>query len=136
MLQPLVRRVSRLDAKLVAATQAIDEARHVEVFSRYLEEKLGGKYQICRPLQDLMNAIISDGRWDIIYLGMQIMVEGLALATFGLLQRLTSEPLLKSMLRLVMADESRHVAFGMLSLGSFYGELSDGEIRERQSFAL
>ncbi|HYI63242.1 MAG TPA: ferritin-like domain-containing protein, partial [Acidimicrobiales bacterium] len=79
--------------------------------------------------------IISDNRWDMTYLGMQIMVEGLALAAFGFIHQLTTEPLLKKLLRYVMADEARHVAFGVLSLQEFYQELSSAEIRERQEFA-
>src|SRR5438105_2122893 len=69
------------------------------------------------------------------YLGMQIMVEGLALAAFGFIQQMTTEPLLKQLLRYVMSDEARHVAFGVLSLQEYYQELSGPEIRERQEFA-
>ena len=69
------------------------------------------------------------------YLGMQIMVEGLALAAFGFMHQLTDEPLLKQLLRYVMSDEARHVAFGVLSLKEYYAELSDAEMRERQEFA-
>ena len=69
------------------------------------------------------------------YLGMQIMVEGLALAAFGFIHMMTTEPLLKQLLRYVMSDEARHVAFGVLSLKEYYAELSGPEIRERQEFA-
>ena len=69
------------------------------------------------------------------YLGMQIMVEGLALAAFGFMHQMTTEPLLKQLLRYVMSDESRHVAFGVLSLQEYYDQLSAAEIRERQEFA-
>ena len=69
------------------------------------------------------------------YLGMQIMVEGLALAAFGFIHQLTTEPLLKQLLRYVMSDEARHVAFGVLSLKEYYAELTRAEIRERQEFA-
>ena len=79
--------------------------------------------------------IISDSRWDMTYLGMQVMVEGLALAAFGFMHQMTTEPLLKQMLRYVMSDEARHVAFGVLSLQDYYKELSDPEIFERQQFA-
>ena len=83
----------------------------------------------------LLEDIIGDSRWDMTYLGMQIMVEGLALAAFGFIHQLTSEPLLKQLLKLVMADEARHVAFGVLSLKEYYAELTDVELRERQEFA-
>ncbi|MCB1038009.1 MAG: ferritin-like domain-containing protein, partial [Acidimicrobiales bacterium] len=66
---------------------------------------------------------------------MQIMVEGLALAAFGLMHMVTPEPLLKQLLRYVMSDEARHVAFGVLSLKEYYEELTFDEIRERQEFA-
>ncbi|MCC6340080.1 MAG: ferritin-like domain-containing protein [Acidimicrobiia bacterium] len=131
----IVETVPWIDAKYYAATQVMDEARHVEVFSRYLDEKLSGHYPINVHLQMLLDDIIADGRWDMTYLGMQIMVEGLALAAFGFIHQMTTEPLLKKMLRYVMADEARHVAFGVLSLKEYYHELSGPEIRERQEFA-
>ena len=129
------RRCPWIDAKYYAATQVVDEARHVEVFSRYLDEKLSGHYAVNGHLKNLLDEIIADSRWDMTYLGMQIMVEGLALAAFGFLHQLTDEPLLKQMLRYVMADEARHVAFGVLSLQELYTELSAAELRERQEFA-
>ena len=92
-------------------------------------------YPINAHLKMLLDDIIADSRWDMTYLGMQIMVEGLALAAFGFMQAMTTEPLLKQLLRYVMADEARHVAFGVLSLQDFYQELSGPEIRERQEFA-
>jgi hypothetical protein len=124
-----------IDAKYYAATQVMDEARHVEVFGRYLEDKMGGAYPINPHLKHLLDDIIHDTRWDITYLGMQIMVEGLALAAFGFMHQMTTEPLLKQLLRYVMSDESRHVAFGVLSLQEYYQQLSAGELRERQEFA-
>ncbi|MBU6201381.1 MAG: ferritin-like domain-containing protein [Acidobacteria bacterium] len=123
------------DAKLYASTQVVDEARHVEVFARYLDEKLGGGYQINSHLGMLLDDVVKDARWDMTYLGMQIMVEGLALAAFGFLHQLTSEPLLKHLLRYVMSDEARHVAFGVLSLKEVYEHMSDAEMKERQEFA-
>jgi hypothetical protein len=124
-----------IDAKYYAATQVMDEARHVEVFGRYINEKTNGAYPISPQLGSLLDDIIADGRWDITYLGMQIMVEGLALAAFGFMHMLTTEPLLKKLLRYVMSDEARHVAFGVLSLKEFYEGLGEAEIRERQEFA-
>ena len=123
------------DAKLYASTQVVDEARHVEVFARYLNEKMGGGYQVNTHLRLLLDDIINDSRWDMTYLGMQIMVEGLALAAFGFLHATTNEPLLKTLLRYVMSDEARHVAFGVLSLQEVYREMSDKEMKDRQEFA-
>ena len=131
----IVETVPWYDAKLYASTQVVDEARHVEVFARYLDEKLEGGYPINAHLGLLLDDIVRDSRWDLTYLGMQIMVEGLALAAFGYLHQLTGEPLLKKLLRYVMSDEARHVAFGVLSLKEVYDGMSDAEIMERQEFA-
>src|SRR5438067_7371846 len=120
----IVETVPWIDAKYYAATQVMDEARHVEVFAKYLDEKLSGHYPINAHLGLLLDDILYDSRWDMTYLGMQIMVEGLALAAFGFLHQMTSEPLLKQLLRYVMSDEARHVAFGVLSLQEYYTELS------------
>ncbi|MDP9402564.1 MAG: ferritin-like domain-containing protein [Actinomycetota bacterium] len=130
----IVESVPWMDAKYYAATQVMDEARHVEVFAKYLD-KLSGHYPINAHLKLLLDDIISDSRWDMTYLGMQIMVEGLALAAFGFIHQLTSEPLLKQLLRYVMSDEARHVAFGVLTLQDYYAELTAAEVRERQEFA-
>ena len=123
------------DAKLYASTQVVDEARHVEVFARYLDEKMGGGYQVNAHLRMLLDDIVNDSRWDMTYLGMQVMVEGLALAAFGYLHQLTGEPLLKQLLRYVMSDEARHVAFGVLSLKEVYEGMTDVELKDRQEFA-
>src|SRR4249919_4036280 len=131
----VVETVPWIDAKYYAATQVMDEARHVEVFAKYLDEKLSGHYPINAHLKLLLDDIIADSRWDMTYLGMQIMVEGLALAAFGFIHQMTTEPLLKQLLRYVMSDEARHVAFGVLSLQEYYKQLSGAEMKDRQEFA-
>ena len=131
----IVETVPWIDAKYYAATQVMDEARHVEVFAKYLDDKLSGHYAINAHLGLLLDDIIEDPRWDMTYLGMQIMVEGLALAAFGFMHQLTTEPLLKQLLRYVMSDEARHVAFGVISLQEYYNELTSAELLERQEFA-
>jgi hypothetical protein len=131
----IVETVPWIDAKYYASTQVMDEARHVEVFSKYLDTKLSGHYPMNAHLGLLLDDIVTDSRWDMTYLGMQIMVEGLALAAFGFMHMMTTEPLLKQLLRYVMSDEARHVAFGVLSLKEYYAELTDAEMRERQEFA-
>ncbi len=131
----IVETVPWIDAKYYASTQVVDEARHVEVFAQYLDQKMGGiNYPVNHHLKALLDDIIEDSRWDITYLGMQIMVEGLALAAFGFMHQTTEEPLLKKLLRYVMSDEARHVAFGVLSLQEIYKDMDAKEIRERQEF--
>ena len=121
----IVETVPWIDAKYYASTQVMDEARHVEVFARYLDDKLSGHYPINAHLKLLLDDIVNDSRWDMTYLGMQIMVEGLALAAFGFIHQLTRRPCSSSCCRYVMSDEARHVAFNVLSLKEYYAELTD-----------
>jgi hypothetical protein len=132
----IVETVPWIDAKYYAATQTMDEARHTEVFAKYLHSKVGGAYPMSPFLEEQITALIEDSRWDIAYLGMQIVIESLALAAFGDMLRRTTEPLLKKLLRYIMSDEARHVAFGVLSLKEFYTELSEAELKDRQEFLI
>ncbi|NIR99385.1 MAG: ferritin, partial [Gammaproteobacteria bacterium] len=70
-----------MDGKLYASSQVFDEARHVEVFARYAEEKLDELYPCTQNLFNLMQAITVESRWDFKFLGMQLIVEGLAIAS-------------------------------------------------------
>jgi len=130
----LVDAVPWVDAKYYAATQTMDEARHTEVFARYLTEKLGEPYPMSPYLEGQITTLIEDSRWDIAYLGMQIVIESLALAAFGDMLRRIDEPLLHQLLRYVLADEARHVAFGVLSLQELYRGLTEAELKDRQEF--
>ena len=128
--------VQFFDGKLYGATQVMDEGRHVEVFSRYLDEKLGRLYQINDNLYVLIDSLMTDSRWDMKFLGMQIMIEGLALGAFGTLYRQTREPLLKQLLRMVIQDEARHVHYGVVALRDHIrDELSARERAEREDWA-
>ena len=133
----IVQQVPWEEAKFYAANQVADEARHVEVYHRYLTEKLGRSFEVNPHLQSLLDQIISDSRWDVTYLGMQIMVEGLALAAFGMVKlQLPDEPLIQDITTRIMGDEARHVAFGVLSLEGIYAEMSASELREREDFII
>jgi len=131
----LVSAIPNIDAKFYAAQQAVDEARHVEVYEIYLHDKMEKEYPCNPELKTLLDQIMSSSDWDIKYLGMQILVEGLALAAFGLQNQVTTEPLIKDITTRIMQDESRHVAFGVLSLRDFYSEMSDSELAVREEFA-
>ena len=130
----LVVTVPDYEAKLYASTQVMDEARHVEVYDRYLHEKIGFSYPVSPHLKSLLDLILMDGRWDMKLLGMQIMVEGLALAAFGMIRDVVTEPLIKKLTTYVMQDEARHVAFGILSLKSYYDDMKESERLEREDF--
>jgi hypothetical protein len=112
----------------------MDEARHVEVYRRFIQEKLGNEYDVNPELKKLLDQILTDSRWDMKLLGMQIIVEGLALAAFGTLRDTTTNPLLRDLTAAVMEDESRHVAYGVLSLREYCSDLSEAEKTEREEF--
>ena len=132
----IVQSVPDIDCKFYAATQVMDEARHCETYSRYLREKVELAYPINPNLKALLNDVVADPRWDMTCLGMQIMIEGLALAAFALIRDFSEEPLAKAINAYVMQDEARHVAFGRLSLRDFYPQLTQAERDEREEFVV
>src|SRR6266540_911859 len=132
----IVQTVPHVDSKFYAATQVMDEARHMETYSRYLREKIEMAYPINQHLKSLLNDVVSDPRWDMTNLGMQVLIEGLALAAFSLVRDYSTEPLAKALNTYVMQDEARHVAFGRLALREFYPQLSEPERAEREEFVV
>ena len=132
----IVASVPGTDAKFYAATQVMDEARHVEAYDRYLRTKLETMFPISPYLNQLLIDILQESRWDLKYLGMQIMVEGLALAAFGMVIETKAEPLLVSIVEKIMQDEARHVAFGVLSLKGVYDDMPENELRDREDFII
>jgi hypothetical protein len=123
------------DAKLFAASQTFDEARHVEVFSRYLKERVGIEYEVNPMLKALLDKILTDERWDLKLIGMQVIIEGLALAAFKTFKMASYDPVFVEMIDFVLRDESRHVGFGIGYLEQILREMSEPEIEERARFA-
>ncbi|HXV00258.1 MAG TPA: ferritin-like domain-containing protein [Caulobacteraceae bacterium] len=131
----IVTQVPDVDSKFYAATQTIDEARHVESYKRLLE-KFRVAYPMTAPLQELIDQVLRDSRWDMTYLGMQVVIEGLALAAFQQIRDNAQNPLAAAVNAYVMQDESRHVAFGRLALRDYYPNLTQKERDEREEFLL
>jgi len=125
-----------MDAKLYAAAQVFDEARHVEAYHRYLSEKVELVYPPSAHLKQLLDTVLGDSRWDFKFLGMQILIEGVALGAFGVIHQTAQEPLIKQITHLVMQDEARHVAFGVQSLKGFYLDMPGNELRDREDFVV
>jgi hypothetical protein len=132
----IVQSVPNIDAKFYAATQVMDEARHVEAYSRLLHEKFELAYPITHGLKSLLENGLSDSRWDMTYLTMQILIEGLALAAFQRIRDQSKNPLAAAVNAYVMQDEARHVAFGRLALRDYYPQLTDAERKEREDFVV
>jgi hypothetical protein len=132
----IVATVPDMNAKFYAATQVMDEARHVEAYKRLLHEKFRTAYPIGKPLQTLLEQTLTDRRWDMTYLGMQVLIEGLALAAFQSIRDKAGNTLASAVNAYVMQDEARHVSFGRLALREYYPQLSDAERDEREEFAV
>src|SRR6516225_2072990 len=132
----IVQQVPSIDAKFYAATQVMDEARHVEAYKRLLHDKFELAYPITPTLKRLLNDVLSDSRWDMTYLGMQVLIEGLALAAFTTIRDQAQNPLAAAVNAYVMQDEARHVAFGRLTLRDYYPQLTQKERDEREEFAV
>ena len=131
----LVSCAPTFNAKLYAASQTFDEARHVNCFNRYLKEKIGFQYPSTDGLKSLMDKILTDERWDLKFIGMQIIIEGLALAAFNNLKLILNDGLLKQLLHYVIRDEARHVTFGVNYLEDYLKTLTKSEIEDRAQFA-
>jgi hypothetical protein len=131
----IVTQVPDVDSKFYASTQTIDEARHVESYRRLLQ-KFGVAYPMTPPLQELIDQVLRDSRWDMTYLGMQVVIEGLALAAFQQIRDNAQNPLAAAVNAYVMQDESRHVAFGRLALRDLYPQLTQRERDEREEFLI
>jgi len=132
----IVKDAPQLESKFYAATQVMDEARHVEAYRRLLKEKFRFVYPISRPLKTLLEQALNDPRWDFTYLGMQVLIEGLALVAFQRIRDYSRNPLCQAVNAYVMQDEARHVAFGRLALRAYYPQLTEAERREREEFVI
>jgi hypothetical protein len=124
------------DSKLYAAAQVFDEARHVEAYDRYLRSKIELVYPPNVHLKQLLDTVLTDSRWDFKFLGMQILIEGVALGAFGVIHTTANEPLIREITQRIMQDEARHVAYGVMSLKGFYADMSEGELRDREDFVV
>ncbi len=130
----IVQNVPDIDSKYYAATQVMDEARHVEAYSMLLD-KIGLAYPINYNLRDILDSVLTDSRWDMTYLGMQVLIEGLALAAFGGIRTFSQNELTRTVTAYVMQDEARHVSFGRAALKDYYPQLTSKEREEREEFA-
>lgn len=132
----IVNTVPDMNAKFYAATQVMDEARHVESYKRLIHEKFKMAYPITPSLKSLLEQTLSDSRWDFTYLGMQVLIEGLALAAFQRIRDTAKNNLAASVNAYVMQDEARHVTFGRIALRDYYPQLTQHERDQREEFAV
>src|SRR4030095_17006281 len=124
-----------MDAKFYAASQVVDEARHVEVIAKFLQRKIGTIYPIGGTLKVLLDKLLEAPGWRMKTLGMQCLFEGMAVGIFDLIQKGSTNPLLSDVIRRVKQDEARHAAFGILTMRRVVREASREEMDEMEDFA-
>jgi hypothetical protein len=132
----LVETVPDMESKIYAASQVADEARHVEAYAKYVDEKLGVSYVINPGLKALLRDLLAESRWDVVYLGMQVIVEGLALAATRLASSGFGDPIITSITKMVARDEARHIGFGAVALSGLYDGMTSSELNQREEFLL
>lgn len=118
----LVNCVPDLDGKFAAAVQVMDEARHVEVFARYLDCQKA-RFPIDPDLKWIVESLLAEPEWEAKCVGMQIILESIALSFFRLGEKSAVEPVFKQFIGRVHEDEARHVAYGVLTLEDRIPEL-------------
>ncbi len=131
----LANGVPGIDAKFFMATQVMDEARHAEVLARYLHEKVGLEYPAAANLRRLFDLLLETPQWYLKTVGTQLVAETLAVSLFRMLVEYSPDPLIREICKRILADESRHMGFGMLSLPEQVAELSEHERQEVEDFA-
>jgi len=130
----LVNAVPHMDGKFYAATQTLDEARHVEVFAAYIR-KLDEVHPIAPALKKLLDGVLAVDSWLLKAVGMQVVTEGLALYSFRDMRNATREPLLKELLTYVSRDEARHTGYGIKYLNAVVPSLDEREKARVEDFA-
>jgi hypothetical protein len=132
----LLDMVPEADARAFLATQVVDETRHVEVLSRYVRDHVPDPYPSSEPLAAVLGDVLADPRWDVVSLGMHVIIEGLAMAAFRMADRTFNDDLIRRIARLLARDEARHVAFGVIALQAAHRRLGDRARREREDVVL
>jgi hypothetical protein len=131
----LVDMVPTNDAKFFQSTQVVDEARHAEVLSRYLLEKCGGRvYPMSHNVKLLFDFLLGHGKWFIKTAGLQLIAETFAVGLFRMLAETSVDPLLRTICKRILADESRHMGFSVLGLPDMIASLSPSDMAELEDF--
>jgi len=124
-----------MDQKFYAASQVIDEARHIEVFAKFVSEKIGTIYPIGGDLKTLLDILLKAEGMQKKVLGMQTLFEGMAVGIMDMMRRESKNELLSTMLHRVEQDESRHAAFGVLNMRRIVHEAATDEMEEMEDWA-
>ncbi len=130
----LVEVVPDMDGKLYASTQVIDEARHVEVFARYIK-RLDRVYPIMPGLKALLNAVLAADLWEMKCVGMQVIAESLAMGSFKTMMEITNDEVFRKVVELTARDEARHVSYGLIYLKDAIPRMEEHDRDRLEDFA-
>jgi len=130
----LVEVVPDMDAKLYASTQVIDEARHVEVFHRYIQ-RLDHVYPIMPGLKALLNAVLQADLWQMKCIGMQVIAESIAMGSFKTMMKLTNDEVFRRVVELTAQDEARHVSYGLIYMKDEIPKMNERDRDRLEDFA-
>jgi hypothetical protein len=125
----------KMDQKWYAASQVIDEARHVEVLSKFLARKMGTIYPIGPTLKYLLDELLEAQGMQKKTLGMQTLFEGTAVGIMDLMRQMSRNALVSEMIKRVEQDEARHAAFGVLTMRRVVREASREQMNEMEDWA-
>jgi rubrerythrin len=133
----IVQNVEGQDAKLFQATQVADEARHNEVLQRYIDLRLDGQtYPMAGNVRELFDTLLGTSSWYLKTIGLQLVAETFAVSLFRMLAESSKDEVLREVCRRILADEARHMGFGMLSLPAVVAEASERERHEMEDFTV
>jgi hypothetical protein len=125
----------KMDEKWYAASQVIDEARHIEALSKFMQRKMGTIYPIGATLKILLEKLLEARTAQQKTLGMQTLFEGMAVGIMDLMRRECLNPLLTETIHRIEQDESRHAAFGVLMMRRVVREAEPEQMHEMEDWA-
>ena len=125
----------KMDEKWYAASQVIDEARHIEVMSKFLSRKHGTIYPIAPTLKHLLEILLQADTAKKKCLGMQTLFEGTAVGIMDILRAQSRNDFVSEMIKRVEQDEARHAAFGVLMMRRIVRESEPEELEEMEDWS-
>ncbi len=125
----------KMDEKWYAASQVIDEARHIEAFAKFMQRKMGTIYPIGGTLKILLDRLLEADTAQKKTLGMQTLFEGMAVGIMDLMRKDSQNPLLSETIKRVEHDEARHAAFGVLMMRRVVKDAEPEQLDDMEDWA-
>jgi len=126
----LAAELDNVEAKMAATSQVHDEARHFYVMRDYLNQSnlQDISANLPKSVETTLEMVTSTDSLAKKLLGMQLMIEPVALTIFQKVREANVEPVLSDLLVYFEKDEARHVALGINYLPVILNKMSATEI--------